>query len=559
MADLYASPPNKHEVAAWLVTGLALVAALKLHLLPALLAGLLVYELVHMLAPRLRLWRLSHDSSKIVAVAVLSTIIVLILTVAIVSLLGLLRRDAGSPEALLKQMIGIVDSARVSLPAWAVGNLPANVEELRSVAVKWLREHIQDIQQVGTVAGRAFVHILIGMIIGAMVALHEVRPREAQKPLARALTERVDRLGNAFRRIVFAQIRISALNTLLTGLYLAVVLPLFGIYLPFTKTMIAITFIVGLLPVIGNLISNTVIVIISLGHSVYVAGGSLAFLVIIHKLEYFVNAKIVGTQIRARAWGDSGGHAEHGGRLRHRRRGSRADLLRVHQGRTLQSRTNLAVPSFKLAILPVTPFQQNCSLLRCEATGKGAIVDPGGDLDRILATAKKLDMAVEKIFLTHGHIDHCGGTAELRRRLNVPVEGPQKEERFWIDQLPEQGRMFRFPTLEAFTPDRWLEEGDTVSFGDVTLEVKYCPGHTPGHIVFYSPKERLAIVGDVLFQGSIGRTDFPRGNHEALIRSIRDKLFPLGDDIAFIPGHGPMSTFGEERASNPFVGDAVAQ
>ncbi len=217
-------------------------------------------------------------------------------------------------------------------------------------------------------------------------------------------------------------------------------------------------------------------------------------------------------------------------------------------------------PSFKLAVVPVTPFQQNCSLLRCEATGKGAIIDPGGDLDRILAAAKKLGMEVEKIFLTHGHIDHCGGTAELRKRLGVPVEGPQKEERFWIDQLPEQGRMFGFPQLEAFTPDRWLEEGDTVSFGEVTLEVKFCPGHTPGHIVFFSPKERLAIVGDVLFQGSIGRTDFPRGDHATLIRSIREKLFPLGDDIAFVPGHGPMSTFGEERLSNPFAGDrAVAQ
>ena len=217
-------------------------------------------------------------------------------------------------------------------------------------------------------------------------------------------------------------------------------------------------------------------------------------------------------------------------------------------------------PSFKLAIVPVTPFQQNCSLLRCEATGKGAIIDPGGDLDRILAAVKKLGMETEKIFLTHGHIDHCGGTAELRERLGVPVEGPQEEERFWIDQLPEQGRMFGFPRLEAFTPDRWLEEGDTVSFGEVTLEVKFCPGHTPGHIVFFSPKERLAIVGDVLFQGSIGRTDFPRGDHPTLIRSIREKLFPLGDDIAFVPGHGPMSTFGEERRSNPFVGDrAVAQ
>lgn len=212
-------------------------------------------------------------------------------------------------------------------------------------------------------------------------------------------------------------------------------------------------------------------------------------------------------------------------------------------------------PSFKLAIIPVTPFQQNCSILRCSATGRGAIVDPGGDLDRIIAATQRLEMQVEKILLTHGHIDHCGGTAELRRMLQVPVEGPQKEERFWIDQLPEQGRMFGFPQLESFEPDRWLEDGDTVQFGDVTLEVKYCPGHTPGHVVFFSPAERLAIVGDVLFQGSIGRTDFPRGDHARLIQSIREGLFPLGDDVAFVPGHGPMSTFGEERRSNPFVGD----
>lgn len=281
---------------------IGLLAAVKLHLLPALLAGLLVYELVHLLAPRLRLWRLSHDTSKVMAVAVLSTIVVLILTLLIAGLLTVLRREAGSPEALLKQFIDIVESARVSLPKWAVASLPANPEDLRNLVVKWLRDHLQDLQHIGTVAGRALVHILIGMIIGAMVALHEVRPRDAQKPLARAMTERVDRLGNAFRRIVFAQIRISALNTTLTGLYLGVVLPLFGVHLPLVKTMIAVTFVVGLLPVIGNLISNTVIVVVSLGTSFQVAAASLAFLVIIHKLEYFVNAKIVGTQIRARAW-----------------------------------------------------------------------------------------------------------------------------------------------------------------------------------------------------------------------------------------------------------------
>ena len=209
----------------------------------------------------------------------------------------------------------------------------------------------------------------------------------------------------------------------------------------------------------------------------------------------------------------------------------------------------------KVGIVPVTPFQQNCSLLVCEQTNRAAVVDPGGDLDRILDRVKRANVELEKIFLTHGHIDHCGATAELRRITGLPVEGPQKEDAFWIDQLPEQGARFGLPALEAFTPDRWLEQGDVVSFGEVTLEVRHCPGHTPGHVVFFSPADRLAIVGDVLFAGSIGRTDFPRGDLDTLLRSIRENLFPLGDDVSFIPGHGPMSTFGEERASNPFVGD----
>lgn len=206
-------------------------------------------------------------------------------------------------------------------------------------------------------------------------------------------------------------------------------------------------------------------------------------------------------------------------------------------------------------VIPVTPFQQNCSLLWCEKTMQGAVVDPGGDLDAIQAAAARFGVSVEKILLTHGHIDHAGGTAELRRRLGVPVEGPQREESFWIDQLPQQSRMFGFPRAEAFTPDRWLEDGDVVRFGEVSLEVIHTPGHTPGHVVFFDRASRIAVVGDVLFQGSIGRTDFPRGDYEALIRSIREKLWPLGDDVTFIPGHGPLSTFGDERESNPFVGD----
>ncbi len=209
----------------------------------------------------------------------------------------------------------------------------------------------------------------------------------------------------------------------------------------------------------------------------------------------------------------------------------------------------------KFRIIPVTPFQQNCSLLWCEETGEAAVVDPGGDLPQIIDAASQLQVRIVKILLTHGHIDHAGGTAALASQLGVPVEGPQQEERFWIDQLPQQGRMFGFPHVESFTPDRWLNDGDQVRFGNVTLDVLHCPGHTPGHVVFFCAQAKLAIVGDVLFQGSIGRTDFPRGDHETLIRSIRGKLWPLGDEVSFIPGHGPMSTFGAERRSNPYVSD----
>ena len=209
----------------------------------------------------------------------------------------------------------------------------------------------------------------------------------------------------------------------------------------------------------------------------------------------------------------------------------------------------------KFAIVPVTPFQQNCTLLWCERTGKGAVVDPGGDVPRILAAVEKHGVEVEKVLLTHGHIDHAGGTAELARRLGVPVEGPQAEERFWIDALPQQSVMFGLPHAEAFVPDRWLDDGDRVSVGEAELEVLHCPGHTPGHVVFFDRIARLAVVGDVLFAGSIGRTDFPRGDFATLVASIRQRLWPLGDDVRFIPGHGPMSTFGEERRNNPFVGD----
>lgn len=211
----------------------------------------------------------------------------------------------------------------------------------------------------------------------------------------------------------------------------------------------------------------------------------------------------------------------------------------------------------KLAIVPVTPFAQNCSLLICEETGRAAAFDPGGDLERIDAALEKAGASLEKVFITHGHIDHCGQAGEFARRHGVPIEGPHAGDRYWIEQLPAQGRNYGFPPIEPFEPDRWLQDGDTVSFGARTLRVIHCPGHTPGHVVFYDEADRLAIVGDVLFQGSIGRTDFPGGSYEQLIASITDKLWPLGEDVAFVPGHGPMSTFGDERRDNGFVSDAA--
>jgi len=211
----------------------------------------------------------------------------------------------------------------------------------------------------------------------------------------------------------------------------------------------------------------------------------------------------------------------------------------------------------KVAIIPVTPFQQNCSLLVCEKTNKAAVVDPGGDLELILDAVKQQGAELEKILLTHGHIDHCGGTAQLSQELGLPIEGPHVDDRFLIEGLPEQGQRFGFPRLRAFTPARWLANGDSVRFGEVELQVRHCPGHTPGHVIFFSPEYRLALVGDVLFAGSIGRTDLPRGDHATLLHSIRERLWPLGEDVTFIPGHGPTSTFGAERASNPFVADRV--
>lgn len=209
----------------------------------------------------------------------------------------------------------------------------------------------------------------------------------------------------------------------------------------------------------------------------------------------------------------------------------------------------------KFAIIPVTPFDQNCSLIWCTETKRAAAVDPGGDIDRILAEAERQGVTLEKILLTHGHLDHVGGTAALAKQLNLPIEGPNQADKYWIDGLPQQAQMFGFPQVSVFTPDRWLQQGDTVTVGNVTLQVRQTPGHTPGHVIFFDPQSSTAWVGDVLFEGSIGRTDFPGGDYQTLINSIREQLFTLGDEVQFIPGHGPMSTFGDERRSNPFVAD----
>lgn len=186
-------------------------------------------------------------------------------------------------------------------------------------------------------------------------------------------------------------------------------------------------------------------------------------------------------------------------------------------------------------------------------TRQAAVIDPGGDMERILQVLKDEALTLAKILVTHGHIDHAGAVGALAERTGVPIEGPHEEDRFWIDGMPQQSKMFGFPNVQSFTPTRWLKAGDKVNFGELELDVLHCPGHTPGHVVFFHAPSRLAQVGDVLFQGSIGRTDFPRGDHETLIRSIKEQLFPLGDDVEFIPGHGPMSNFGEERRYNPFL------
>ena len=215
-----------------------------------------------------------------------------------------------------------------------------------------------------------------------------------------------------------------------------------------------------------------------------------------------------------------------------------------------------AAPPLRAAIIPVTPLQQNCTLLWCTETMRGAFVDPGGDLPRLKAAAAQSGVEIEKILLTHGHIDHCGSAGILAEELGVPIEGPHEDDIFWIAKLEEDGARYGIAG-RPFTPDRWLLDGDQASVGNLTFDVRHCPGHTPGHVVFHHPESKLALVGDVLFKGSVGRWDFPRGDQQQLIRSITTRLWPMGDQTAFVPGHGPMSTFGQERATNPYVSDAA--
>lgn len=207
----------------------------------------------------------------------------------------------------------------------------------------------------------------------------------------------------------------------------------------------------------------------------------------------------------------------------------------------------------KYRILPVTSYQQNCSLIWCDLTQKAALIDPGGDVELLLDAVKQQGVTLEKLLLTHGHLDHVGGAQQLADQLNLPIIGPHRADEFWLQALPQQSQRFGFPDTPPLQPDQWLEEGEQVSVGKQQLEVIHCPGHTPGHIVFYHQMAQLAFVGDVLFQGSIGRTDFPQGDYDTLINSIRDKLLPLGDEVTFVPGHGPCSTLGHERRFNPFL------
>jgi len=292
---------SRYTIAAWVLTGIALLLVLQLRVLPALLAGMLVYELVHVIAPTMN-EHISDKRAKIIAVGLFSALVVILVTLVILGAIVFFRSDAGNLSALLARMAEIIDGSRTMLPAWIVDEMPDGPEDLKETLGEWFRAHAADVRSIGKEAARDLVQTVICMVLGAMVALHDAFPIKNDRPLARELVERITRLGDAFRRVVFAQVKISLINTVLTGIYLAIVLPALGVNLPFKKTLIVLTFIVGLLPVVGNLISNVVIVVVSLSVSLKIAVGSLAFLIVIHKLEYFLNARIVGRRTECRAW-----------------------------------------------------------------------------------------------------------------------------------------------------------------------------------------------------------------------------------------------------------------
>ena len=305
MKKLQSLSPSIYDISAWILTALLLLFVLMFNLLPAVLAGLLVYELVHIMTPciaRRFPSKQPSNRSKLWAVGILVVVVVSLLVLAGLGLVTFLRSDAGSVTVLLAKMAQIIEDSRKILPASLVSHLPADAITFKEQAATWLRSHADELQVVGKEAGRATAHILIGMVIGGILALRDAVVMDNFKPLARALASRGELFSDAFRRVVFAQLRIAAINTTFTGIYLAVVLPLMGIHLPLVKTLIAITFVIGLIPVVGNLVSNTMIVIVSLSQSLSVAIASLVYLIVIHKLEYFLNARIVGSQIRANAW-----------------------------------------------------------------------------------------------------------------------------------------------------------------------------------------------------------------------------------------------------------------
>ena len=290
-----------YDYAGWLLAALAVIFVLEFRLVPALIAGLLVYELVHAVIPVFAR-HLSGNRAKAMAVALVTLLVLGTVTFSLVGIILFMKSEGGSLAALLSKMAEVLDSTRATLPLWLADYLPSRAEGIGEFISQWLRGHASEVQQIGRRTGHTLAHVLIGMVIGALVSLRSTQASEYSAPLAQALGERVFRLGEAFRRIVFAQARISLINTGFTALYLALALPLFGVNLPLTKTMIVVTLITGMLPVVGNLVSNSIIFVISLAHSPAVAISSLSFLILIHKLEYFLNAHIIGSRIRARAW-----------------------------------------------------------------------------------------------------------------------------------------------------------------------------------------------------------------------------------------------------------------